>query len=114
MINALECGEVIWHRGLLQKGAGLCHGITGNAYFFLSIYRFTKDEKWFDRAIIFANLSFDPKLIQIVKSRRLGRKVKGIPDEPYSLMEGSAGDICFYLDIIRENIEYSRFPGYEI
>ena len=112
--SALECGEVIWYRGLLQKGPGLCHGITGNAYFLLSIYRFTKDEKWLDRALIFARLSFNPKVSEITKSRRLGRKVKGVPDEPYSLMEGSAGDIVFYADIIRSDIELSRFPGYEI
>ena len=44
----------------------------------------------------------------------MGRKVKGVPDEPYSLMEGSAGDITFYADIVRNDINLSRFPGYEI
>lgn len=58
--TALICGEVVWNRGLLIKGPGLCHGITGNGYFLLSLYRFTNDQKWLDRALIFAKLSFDP------------------------------------------------------
>jgi len=30
--------EVVYPRGLLKKGVGLCHGISGNAYAFLAIY----------------------------------------------------------------------------
>ena len=26
---ALRCGELVWSRGLLKKGPGLCHGIAG-------------------------------------------------------------------------------------
>ena len=26
---ALRCGELIWKRGLLKKGPGICHGIAG-------------------------------------------------------------------------------------
>jgi hypothetical protein len=25
-------GEVVWQFGFIKKGAGLCHGISGNAY----------------------------------------------------------------------------------
>ena len=31
--------DVVWHRGLVRKGLGLCHGIAGNAYTFLMMYR---------------------------------------------------------------------------
>lgn len=34
--------EFIWHRGLLKKGPGLCHGIAGNGYSFLKLYNVTK------------------------------------------------------------------------
>jgi len=47
---AVDCGEVLWHRGLLLKGNGLCHGITGNAYPFLNLAKITKDERWKIRA----------------------------------------------------------------
>lgn len=37
--------KVIYPRGLLRKGVGLCHGIAGNAYTFLSIHRASKKRK---------------------------------------------------------------------
>lgn len=40
--TALQCGEVIWSRGLLKKGYGICHGVAGNAYAFLSLFQQTK------------------------------------------------------------------------
>ena len=47
---ARDCAEVIWHRGILKKGYGICHGVTGNAYAFLAMYQLTKDEKYYYRA----------------------------------------------------------------
>ncbi len=35
-------GEVIWSRGLLKKGWGLCHGTAGNGYAFIHLYQITK------------------------------------------------------------------------
>ncbi len=40
LMAAIKCGEVIWKKGLLKKGPGLCHGIAGNAYAFLVLYRY--------------------------------------------------------------------------
>ena len=48
--EAKKCGEVTWHRGLLKKGYGLCHGVSGNAYSFLDLYRATNDKKYLHRA----------------------------------------------------------------
>lgn len=48
--EALQCGEVVWHRGLLKKGYGLCHGAAGNAYAFLALYKLTHDPKHLYRA----------------------------------------------------------------
>ena len=36
----------------------------------------------------------------------------GIPDKPYSLMEGLGGELCFYADLLT-NFENAKFPGYE-
>ena len=41
---ANKCGEVIWKRGLVLKGNGLCHGITGNTYPFLTLAPW--DDSW--------------------------------------------------------------------
>ena len=47
-------GELTWRAGPLVKGAGLCHGTAGNAYPFLSLYSRSGDERWLDRARVFA------------------------------------------------------------
>lgn len=39
---ALQCGDVIWQRGLCKKGYSLCHGVSGNAYAFIQLYQATK------------------------------------------------------------------------
>ena len=48
---AVKCGEVVWERGLLQKGYGLCHGVAGNAYTFLQLYRMTKKSQYIHRTL---------------------------------------------------------------
>lgn len=37
--------------------------------------------------------------------------VKGISDFPYSLMLGTAGDLCFGVDLLQGQ---GAFPGYDI
>ncbi|KAM0997744.1 hypothetical protein ACFX2C_007596 [Malus domestica] len=37
---AIDAGEVVWNWGLLKR-VGICHGISGNTYVFLSLYRLT-------------------------------------------------------------------------
>ncbi|XP_034057205.1 lanC-like protein 2 isoform X3 [Gymnodraco acuticeps] len=48
--EASDCSEVIWQRGFLRKGYGLCHGTAGNGFIFLSLYRRTKERKYLFRA----------------------------------------------------------------
>ncbi|KTF90990.1 hypothetical protein cypCar_00033408, partial [Cyprinus carpio] len=74
--DAAECGEVIWQRGLLRKGYGLCHGTAGNGYAFLSLYHATQDKKYLYRACKFAEWCLD-----------YGTHGCRIPDRPYSLFE---------------------------
>ena len=47
-------GELVWRAGPLTKGVGLCHGTAGNAYAFLSLHARLGDERWLDRARMFA------------------------------------------------------------
>jgi hypothetical protein len=58
--SAIKAGEVVWRKGLLLKGNGICHGITGNAYVLHSLFRATKDDKWLHRAYNFCLATFDP------------------------------------------------------
>ena len=39
LTGARRAGEVVWQRGLLRKGPGLCHGVAGNGYALLHLYQ---------------------------------------------------------------------------
>ncbi|EGV91649.1 LanC-like protein 2 [Cricetulus griseus] len=99
--EAMECSDVIWHRGLLRKGYGICHGTAGNGYSFLSLYHLTQDKKYLYRACKFAEWCLD-----------YGAHGCRIPDRPYSLFEGMAGAVHFLSDILVP--ETSRFPAFEL
>ncbi len=47
---AERSGEAVWERGLLRKGPGSCHGVSGNAYAMLRLHRSTGQDRWLYRA----------------------------------------------------------------
>lgn len=99
--RAKEIGDnVLMQRGLLRKGVGLCHGISGNAYALLSIGRTAKDPLWIQRAKVFAHFALDHF-----------DQLEMVPDRPYSLFEGCGGLAVLLLDLC--NPEQSAFPLYE-
>ncbi|RZB66625.1 lanC-like protein 2 [Asbolus verrucosus] len=99
---ALECGDVIWSRGLLRKGYSICHGVAGNAYCFLELYQTTHDEKHLYRAVKFAEWCFDYSESHVERP----------PDRPFSLFEGMSGPMYLLLDI-QKPME-AKFPGYTL
>ncbi len=111
---ALKAGEAVWAKGILKKGNGICHGITGNGYTFHSLYRATGDDKWKYRCQMLADASWNEEIqaeTRVYKDPQ--RLVKGKPDTPYSLMEGLGGTAVFYADLLGK-AEAVRFPGYEL
>ncbi|RXG56860.1 LanC-like protein 3 [Armadillidium vulgare] len=86
---ALRCGEITWQKGLLKKGSGICHGISGSGYVFILLYQLTKDPKQLKRAQGFNNFLHKPDYF--AKARK--------PDSPLSLYEGIAGTVCFTADL---------------
>ena len=111
---AEKAGEDIWTRGLIKKGKGLCHGVAGNAYSFIHLFRITQEEKWLKKAFSFAEKMLrDQELEAEVKGYcDPQRKKTGVPDTPFSLMEGKAGEVCFYSDLV--HWQSALFPGYDI
>jgi len=50
------------------------------------MYRFTKDEIWWKRALQYGCLKFDQESLKAFsKFTKVGRKVQGVSDYPYSL-----------------------------
>lgn len=114
--SVVKAGEDLWTRGLLKKGYNLCHGISGNAYGFLALYKLTKEENWLKKAYVFAvSNSLDDRIQHIVSGYDSGNRfLVGKPDHPFSLMEGLAGHLCLLIDLDRQNIGEAKFPGLEI
>jgi hypothetical protein len=107
--------STIFPRGILRKGVGLCHGISGNAYCFLSVHnaelkestegkREHQHNSWLRYAYTYANFALDNF-----------DELEKIPDRPYSLFEGLAGLVCFLLDLVgQKDGAQSHFPCYEL
>ncbi|XP_050204544.1 lanC-like protein GCL2 [Mercurialis annua] len=102
---AVDAGEVVWNRGLLKR-VGICHGISGNAYVFLSLYQMTGSIEFLYRAKAFASFLLDRahKLISA------GDMHGG--DSPYSLFEGIGGMAYLFLDMMDPS--KAKFPAYEL
>lgn len=103
--SAAEAAEVVWNRGLLKR-VGICHGVSGNAYAFLSLYRLTGNVEYLYRAKAFACFLLE-KADQLIAE---GAMHGG--DRPFSLFEGKAGMSYLLLDMVDPS--ESRFPAYEL
>jgi hypothetical protein len=99
--TARRAARHVWRYGLLRKGNGICHGIAGNGYAFLSLYRRTADPRDLHRALHFARQSWSER---VVREQRT-------PDRPWTLYEGLMGTLCFYRDCLDSS--RARFPAFE-
>ena len=111
---AERAAEQVWERGLLLKGLSLCHGLAGNAYAFLALARWTRDDVQLARAHAFASMMRDERYLQLIAQQDdPQRRVRGVPDSPASLMEGTAGVVCFLLDLARGS-DAAGLPGWDL
>ena len=101
---AMEAAEVLWRYGLLRKGPGLCHGMSGNAYAILSVHHINNDQKFVDRARQF---------VAFMMLNEKGKESFGTPDHPFSLFEGSAGASCLVADLLLQP-DKATFPGFDL
>ncbi|KAJ0180506.1 hypothetical protein K1T71_003910 [Dendrolimus kikuchii] len=99
---ALQCGDIVWERGLCTKGYSLCHGVGGNAYAFIQLYQATKKTVYLYRACCFTEWCCVER-----KGTELRR-----PDRPASLFEGLLGRIWLTDDIA--HLHDARFPAFSL
>jgi len=107
--------RVIFPRGLLKKGVGLCHGISGNAYALLALHRATVSwnrnrnpdssqgihtTEWLNMAVNFAIFALE-HLDELAE----------VPDRPYSLFEGMAGLSSLLIDLCEPHRADFPFDG---
>lgn len=98
----IKSADLVWNKGLLRKGPGICHGVAGNGYVFLLLYRLTGDDKYLHRAKVFANF---------MTSNEFQTDAR-VPDNPESLYEGTAGTVCFLADLLTP--EKAEFPFQDV
>lgn len=98
-----RAADLVWRKGLLRKGPGICHGIAGNAYVFLLMYRLTGGSpKYLYRAECFR---------RFLESEQFVREARQ-PDRPFSLYEGLAGTVCFLVDML--DVNRASFPFMDV
>ncbi|CAD5219102.1 unnamed protein product [Bursaphelenchus okinawaensis] len=96
--SAKRCADLIWHRGILKKGPGICHGVAGNGYALLLLSRVVNDPQLLLKAKAFAVIMMDPNF----------ESLSSVPDSPFSLFEGWAGALCYLVDL--RNPVRAQFP----
>lgn len=110
--DAVRLGsERIWEEGVLSKGGGICHGITGNAWPWLMLYEKAVVEERAQQQQPNAGtgnvspqgkLSADDLLSKALTFLLAAKDTPPfakksrfrMPDRPFSLFEGLAGTIC--------------------
>ena len=117
---AKNCNRCLWERGILYKGNGVCHGMSGTCYALMKLYINSNDNLYLKEAACIASATFDKKIQSLVSDYcDPQRKRRGIPDTPFSLMEGDGGLLIMYYDLIAliekdKDIMTKVLPGYEI
>lgn len=101
-LNAAKRASIpVWKYGLLRKGLGLCHGISGNAYVFLTLYQVTKEKVYLNQAIQFCYFGLEKE-----------KELISVPDTPYSLFEGVCGMVCLCNDLLYPL--QGKFPAFQL
>ena len=135
--TCIRCGELVWHKGLLKKGSGICHGVAGSAYVFLLLYRLTGNSKYIYRA---QRQEIPPPASNESQSLVLRTALKHThthsvcffllrrfaeflfteefksgscsPTSFCSLFEGFSGTICFLVDLLQP--DQAEFPLFSV
>ncbi|KAH9855565.1 hypothetical protein C2E23DRAFT_813811 [Lenzites betulinus] len=112
-----RAGDLVYERGLLRKGVGLCHGVGGSVYALLAlsdaldappahpqtpgshaystqeVQRAPQTHVWLLRAAHLADLA-------TAYQGWTQKGEMGVPERPYSLYEGIAGMCCAWAEVL--------------
>jgi lantibiotic modifying enzyme len=109
--------DLIYERGLLRKGLGICHGVAGSVYALISassVLDSASDTRYLKKAVHLAHLAtMAGKFVKDGEMRTL--------DRPWSLYEGLAGMCCAWSDVLKclaeapekRQAKASGMPGYD-
>jgi hypothetical protein len=89
--RAQLCVEDVWRRGLLTKGVGVCHGVSGSVLALLSHYRLASRRSSLRRASAMVHA--------MIAHRRFEEATLREGDEPMSLFNGVGGRVWALLEL---------------
>jgi lantibiotic modifying enzyme len=99
-----EAALVTAQRGVLRKGLGLCHGVSGNAYALLIAHQETGNPEYLETVLQFAS---------VIKRWTVNLEWRqanfSTPDHPFSLFEGIAGAVAFMAEL-ESDLPVQGFP----
>lgn len=114
--------KFVWPKGLLTKGLGLCHGIGGNAFLFLSYEQLLRNDMPFHHSSNDRQQQINEMRHAVECFARVGMQWKElttahllrVPDHPHSLMEGLAGFIIFLATLQHPELtdKITAFPAF--
>ncbi|KAG8799113.1 hypothetical protein FRC17_007223 [Serendipita sp. 399] len=89
--------DVVWKQGLLYKGLGICHGVTGNAWPWLLMASLpgNDNEDYLAKALAFVQHATELPPMPAPGDMDSPYRT---PDRPYSLFEGLAGAVCCWAE----------------
>ncbi|XP_023179029.1 lanC-like protein 3 homolog isoform X2 [Drosophila hydei] len=99
IMSLRRAADLVWKKGFLRKGPGICHGVAGNGYVFLLLFRLTNEMKYLYRA---------HKFMELLTNSEFKQRAR-VPDRPHSLYEGVAGTVCFLVDLLEPEQAYFPF-----
>lgn len=104
---AFQC---IFQRGILRKGCGICHGVSGNAYTFLLAFIKSGERQFWDMLLVY--------LSHILNEIDGDGNFFGSSqaDHPYSLFEGFSGTAQLFMDylMVVEYLENNLHPTFPL
>ena len=111
-------GQLVYTRGLLRKGVGLCHGVSGSVFALLALDSIApthaegeqQAQGWLERAVHLAHLA-------TTYEKLTAEGEMDIPDRRYSLYEGVAGMCCAWAEVLKRmeggGVKQVGMPGFD-
>ncbi|KAL6064520.1 LanC-like protein 3 [Balamuthia mandrillaris] len=105
---AKRAAEAVWKRGLLTKGLMLGHGVSGNTYMFLYMYRMTKEPKYLYQAIRFQEYTLSHA---IMSDPEVMRKPE---PSPFMFFVGSYASAAVLWSDMLSSLKLACMPAFEV
>ena len=87
-LSVMRCAaDCVWNAGLLTKGVGLFHGVSGNAFALLAVFQKTGEQRWLNMAHSFARFAVD-------RCQTAFSDLVMESNQPFGLVNGIGGLIC--------------------